>query len=151
MFDLATLGVDMGKTPTQIGAQIRSLMQAKGVTVNEVSEGAEIHRSRISGFLTGANGLSGVNLVSVLKQLGIDLEKLLQQELAETLNPEMDTKSLGSDLEIVLDALSPMEQKTLLSTIIRKANTNYAEGIDDVLHRVEDYKDKITFKRRGAC
>lgn len=141
----------MGSLPARISAQIKALAQTKGLSVKDISEQSGVHKTRLYGYFKGNNDLLGEKLIELLNTVGISLEKVIQQELTDTINGETPTDSLGSDLEIILDALSPMEQKTLLNTIIRKANMNYAEGIDDALNRVEDYKDKITFKRRGIC
>jgi transcriptional regulator with XRE-family HTH domain len=141
----------MGNLPAHIGAQIKALIQTKGLTIKDISEISGIHKSRLFGFFKGANDLRGDKLVRLLSSVGISVEKSIQQELANTINGEQESNSLGSDLEIILDALSPLEQKTLLSTIIRKANMSYAHDINDALQRVEDYKERITFKRRGVC
>lgn len=141
----------MGKTPSHIGAQVRTLMQTKGITVKQMAEESGVHRSRISGFLTEANGISGVSLMAILKVVGIEIDTIVQQAIANTINGETEAKSLGTDIGVVVENLPPIEQKLLLSTLLRKAHSSYAEGIDEELERLSDYKNKITFQRRGAC
>ena len=141
----------MGKKTHDICSLLKGLIFARGMQIKEAAELAGLSRPRISKFLNGAHELRGDNLVALLNAVGIDLEAIIQQEISQTVLGEIETKSLGTDLELILDSLPPLEQKTLLNTLIRKANMNYVEGIDDAIHRVEDYKDRITFKRRGAC
>jgi transcriptional regulator with XRE-family HTH domain len=137
------------KTP--LGQQIKVLMQYKGIKTKDLPSKADISLSSISRYLRGASELRSDVFVSLLKAVGVDLPDLLQREINSRINKENHTQPLGSDLELILDNLSPIEQKTLLSTFIRKSSPDDDEEVKEAIKRVSDYRSSITFRRRQIC
>jgi transcriptional regulator with XRE-family HTH domain len=141
----------MDTLSTQLGARLKVLITAKDLLVKDVAESAGIRRQRLSGFLAGQFAIQSEALLSVLEVLGINIFSLVHDHITIAATGSKATNSLGDDIEHIFNTLSPVEQKTFLSTLIRKANTSCSDEIQASVERVQEVKDGITFRRRGAC
>jgi transcriptional regulator with XRE-family HTH domain len=141
----------MGILSTQLGARLKILINAKNLLIKDVAESAGIRRQRLSGFLCGQFDIQSEALLSVFDVLGLNIFSLVHDQISIAATGSKATNSLGDDIEHIFNTLSPVEQKTFLSTLIRKANTSCSDEIHASVERVQEFKDGITFRRRGAC
>ena len=63
---------------TQLGARLRNLRQAQGISQEGLADLAGLHRTYIGGVERGERNISLVNLLALAKALGISLSTLVE-------------------------------------------------------------------------
>jgi transcriptional regulator with XRE-family HTH domain len=151
LFCLRSEGEILKAGHSNIGAYVKALILTKGLKSKEVANETGIRPQRLSEFLSGRTQVGVDVLVSVLDCLGIDLKSIIDTEIRKTTGSIKNENHISSDIYKTIEALPPLEQKTLLSTLLRKAKVSASSEIEECISNIQTHRDRITFKRRGAC
>lgn len=118
----------------KIRDSLKALMALRRVSKRDISEELDIPWNTLNRYLSGQNDISTEKFVRVLKFLGIDIVRLMNQTIKDLLNEESVNKKNLHDLHYVLGSLDEIDRKVHLEDLIVSANRKYKVRPEPQLH-----------------
>lgn len=94
---------------------LREFMKEAGVTQRDLAAAIGVKSSQLNLFFTGKSDMHSRKLVLLLKSLGIDLERILADQLQEIRN--QSAQRHPSSLIAKINAMDPEQRKPLLAIV----------------------------------
>ncbi len=102
-----------------IGEMIAILIKSKDITQTELAEKLGVPHSQINPFLRGHKDVYASTLVSVLKEIGIDVENQLKEKLKLENNIEQtDLKTPSDAITFLFGKMDKLTQETCLNHML---------------------------------
>lgn len=122
---------------SDVTSLIGALMRLQGLSQAELAEKSGLHRSNLCRFLAGETDIRMSSLMSLLSSLGLDFKEYLNSELnRRSVSPvQLKSESIGSAIETLLENSDPLTKKTLISTLMVRAQT--ASHKTEVAHALQ--------------
>lgn len=99
---------------------LREFMKEAGVTQRDLAAAIGMKSNQLNVFFTEKSDMHSRKLVLLLRTLGIDLEQILADRLAEIRNHRADRDSTA--LLTKINAMEPLRRKPLLAIVKMLAN-----------------------------
>lgn len=111
--------------PLNLANKIGILAGLIGMTQAELARRLSLQPSNLNHYLKGHGDVRAELFVRILRELGVDVEDLLNREIATRTGMKLEDRGgLGETVEIVADSLSPGDRKTMLSYLAKMAQVN---------------------------
>ena len=122
-----------------MGKRVALLARAKDVSQTELASRSEVSRVSLNRFFRGQSELRLSDFVQVLQELGIDFEVILKDRLDQAAGktPEIDSPTLGGDMEVVLNNMTGLGRKSYLGHLVAHAELLDGEVPDEVFFRLQ--------------
>ena len=124
--------------------KIRVLIKARNLTLSRLSNESGVNISRISQYLARKSDLRGDSLCKVLNLLGVDLDTILSKKINQALDNRTEESDVYENLQVVLESLPRLDRKTILETIISKAELHGIDKGNDSVERLKVLKNNIS-------
>lgn len=104
------------------GRKVSLLMKALDKNQTLISEEADLSRVSLNRFLRGQSELRLSDFIQIMRVLGVDIEKVLNDRLAEATGEKGGKlKGYGPDVELVLNAVSRLGKQSYLGHLVAYA------------------------------
>jgi transcriptional regulator with XRE-family HTH domain len=108
------------------------LSRVKGLTQSEVAKGVDMQPSHINRYFNGVSDLTSAHFTNILKVLGIDLEKIVSDEIQKlTGNETHKVTDLNSSIEFLFSSLDEIGRQTMLKHLHWVAQKTSKKKIPD--------------------
>ena len=132
--------------------KIKMLLDMSSRSVLKVSDQAGIEKSSLYNYFSNKSSLLGDALVKVLKEVGIDVKELINQQVLLQLDGNKVDPIVANDLAILFNRMSTYERKTMVETLISKNRESEMLSVRGAMIRLEQHmQDDISDKRSGVC
>ncbi len=126
-----------------IGRKVSLLAKALDVSQTELANQSGVSRVSLNRFFRGQSELRLSDLVSILEVLGIDLESIIQSKLsAVTGEKSSNLGGLGSEIELILQSMSPLGRRSYLGHLLAHASLMDPKPGMSVIERIETAMDQ---------
>jgi len=98
------------------------LLLASKLSQSELSRRVDVSRSNITRWLAGDGDITLSVFSRIVRELGIDLVEILDRRLDEILGRK-DQPTFDEAIARAVEALPPLDQRVLLTTLLRKIET----------------------------
>ena len=113
------------RSKPKIAQKCSQLATLNGLTQAELARRLEIKPSNLNHYLRGHGDVHADLFISILKELGIDIEEIVNRELARLNGLSLEEKSTpGAAMEAVAKALPREDRKAMVSFIVKMAQVN---------------------------
>jgi hypothetical protein len=135
---------------SRIPTLVDTIIRLKRTTQTDLSERSAVHPSNLSKFLSGESDMRSSSMISILENLGIDLEKILENEIESLIGKPKENGSVGEALEILISKSDPFTAKTILESLSSKVKPSKDKNLIQALETVKSYKQNIKSIRSHA-
>ena len=119
-----------------LGPVVNQLIRASDFSQTEICDLAGVSKTNLNKFLNGHAGLSSENLIKVLKSVGVDLESLVKEKIAEKSASEFgEISSDAQALEMLLSRLDKMGRQIYLAQLAWAATLTSRRSLPKNLDR----------------
>ena len=128
-------------TKFKINKQLGLLLRAQNFSQGEIAKRSKLSRVTINRFLAGKSQLKANDLITVMKNVGLDIDQFIQNKI-ESLTEDHNKSSrsqLTSDVGEILNSLDSTIKKTLVEQIAWWGKTIKGKDTKLVLKRLEGY------------
>lgn len=140
------------RTDREFRAKIKMLLDMSSRSVLKVADEAKVEKSSLYNYFSNKTSLLGDALIRVLKEVGIDVKEMINQQVLLQLDGNKVDPLIATDLAILFNRLSTYERKTLVETLISKNRTSDMLSVRGAMLRLEQYMhEDIAEKRSGVC
>lgn len=126
-----------------LGLKVNALLSLTPGTYAKISESCHISKSSLGRFLTGQSDIRSASLVKILRQIGIDIDMVVNRKVREELGEERKTPHIGSDLETILENIDPISTKTMISTLIARAKKQRKVDLKKEIKNLEQFSKSL--------
>lgn len=131
---------------------VKTLLGMRRIQTQKIVDQVGVHRSSVHRYFAGETDIASSTLAAMLKMAGVDLEKIIMTEIQSQLGRE-DTEfiHLGREVELIFKKLSPIDQRTLIESVIGKAHHIHDLDVSaqTSLRRLEVVRNSL-YKERGG-
>lgn len=97
----------------------------KGKTQVELARQISMQPSNLNNYLRANRDIHSRHFINILKELGIDIEEIVNREIAALSKMQLEEKiPVGTAFESVIKSLGPTERRTLVRHVIKVADLN---------------------------
>ena len=133
-----------------IHKKFKSLVSSSNANILNILDKIGVNNSTNYRYANGISDMRSESFVKILKELGIDVERMITQRVNEHLGETGPETRLGDDFEQIFQELSRTNKMTLLDTMISDAQKLNISSLQGPLARLREYKKRLKGRRINA-